>query len=331
MSKRIRVILLIFSIIAVVALATYAWIIWNSPNNTELTMQIGKLAEVKFNKGNDISTSNMGPVLNPEVDGELTTFSVKNKVDYDYAIDININITSIANELKSESLKYMIMSSTTENGTYTNILSGNFANMVVGDNLVGNETIRANATTFFKFILYIDGTIENNTNMMGKAINATLNVTASVKEPNSPALTDNLIPVKYDDTQNSWVKADSSNTNNDWYNYNDKKWANAVLVSSTNRSTYVNGSVGTIIPESDVLAYYVWIPRYKYKVFNINKTIGVDSYNAQTTGIDIVFEKGTASTGTITCNYDFTITDGNLSERCSGTNGDYYTHPAFTF
>ena len=111
MSKKIRVIILIISIVAVVALATYAWIIWNSPNNTELTMQIGQVAEVKFNKGNDISATNMGPVLNPEIDGEITTFNVRNKMNYDYAIDININITSIADELKSESLKYMILSS----------------------------------------------------------------------------------------------------------------------------------------------------------------------------------------------------------------------------
>ena len=70
-----------------------------------------------------------------------------------------------------------------------------------------------------------------------------------------------------------WVKADSSNTNYDWYNYSEKKWANVVLVSSTNRDSYINGSVGTQIPESDILAYYVWIPRYKYKVFNINMEV----------------------------------------------------------
>jgi len=76
----------------------------------------------------------------------------------------------------------------------------------------------------------------------------------------------------------------------------------------------------------------VWIPRYKYKVWNITKTVGTDSYDAYNTGIDIVFESGTESTGTIKCNaYNFSITNGSLSETCSGTNGSYYTHPAFTF
>ena len=150
---------------------------------------------------------------------------------------------------------------------------------------------------------------------------------------NAPKLVDNMIPVMYN--KKTLVKADSENSdeNYKWYDYDNKQWANAVLVSSTNRTTYVNANAGTVIPESDVLAYYVWIPRYKYEVWNINKVIGADSYDAQTTGIDIVFEDGTSSTGEIKCNeYDFSIIEGNgLSETCSGTNGEYYTHPAFTF
>ena len=148
---------------------------------------------------------------------------------------------------------------------------------------------------------------------------------------NPPALVDGLIPVKYDEENSTWVKADSTNKRATWYNYSTKRWANAVLVSYTNRSTYVSANEGTPIPESDVLAYYVWIPRYKYKVFNITKTLGTDSYNARTTGIDIVFAGGKQSTGTIKCTYDFTVTNGSLSETCTGSNGDYYTHPAFTF
>ena len=42
-----------------------------------------------------------------------------------------------------------------------------------------------------------------------------------------------------------------------------------------------------------------------------------------------MWESGTDSTGDITCTYDFTVTDGSLSEKCNGSNGEYYTHPAF--
>ena len=151
---------------------------------------------------------------------------------------------------------------------------------------------------------------------------------------NTPDLVQGLIPVMYDGSK--WVKADSSNSNStyQWYDYDNKLWANAVLVTNTNRSTYQNALAGTAITESDILAFYVWIPRYKYKVWNINKVVGTDSYNARTTGIDIVFESEKSKTGTISCTYSYnspSSSANNPNETCTGSNGDYYTHPAFTF
>ena len=153
---------------------------------------------------------------------------------------------------------------------------------------------------------------------------------------NFPNLIDGLIPVVYNETTAKWVKADteSSTTEYGWYDYTQKKWANAILITEANRTTYKNATAGTEITDSDILAFYVWIPRYKYKVWNKSKIIGTDSYNAQITGIDIRFENGTASTGTISCTYSFATPSssaGSPNETCTGENGDYYTHPAFTF
>ena len=158
---------------------------------------------------------------------------------------------------------------------------------------------------------------------------------------NYPDLVQGLIPVVYNETTQKWVKADteSSTSTYGWYDYDNKKWANAILVTETNRATYKSATVGTEISDSDILAFYVWIPRYKYKVWNINKVIGTDSYNAQTTGIDIVFENDTETTGTISCTYNFNVDTSNggidlsttTAETCEGSNGDYYTHPAFNF
>ena len=139
-------------------------------------------------------------------------------------------------------------------------------------------------------------------------------------EPNAPVLAEGMIPIAYDGT--NWVKADTNNTNNNWYNYGNKMWANAVMVTSSTRDTYMNADVGTIVSEADVLAYYVWIPRYKYQLFNATYASGTSSQL-----IDVVFENGTSTTGTVTCTYD---TNGN--ETCTNkSNGNYYTHPAFTF
>ena len=143
------------------------------------------------------------------------------------------------------------------------------------------------------------------------------------------------VEANLENTTSTVVKADSKNKNitYKWYDYDNKQWANAVLVTDTNRTTYQNANEGMEISTDDILGYYVWIPRYKYKVFNINKEAGIDSYNAQTTGIDIVFENGTTTSGTVTCtNYSFAEPSAAAqNETCSGANGEYYTHPAFTF
>jgi hypothetical protein len=106
-----------------------------------------------------------------------------------------------------------------------------------------------------------------------------------------------MIPIEWD--TNKWVKAD-----NDWYDYDAKKWANVVVTTPTSRAGYQAASAGTEILETDVLMYLVWIPRYKFRI--------PDGTGPRE--IDVVFEDGTATTG---------LGDG-LGEN-------YKTHPGFTF
>ena len=136
---------------------------------------------------------------------------------------------------------------------------------------------------------------------------------------NRPVLAEGMIPITYDGT--NWKKADEYGAYNNWYDYGNRKWANAVMVTSATRETYMNADVGTTIPENDILAYYVWIPRYKYKLFNA-------TYKSDTTEqlIEVTFENGTSTTGTVTCTYNT-----NGAESCHDkANGNWYTHPAFT-
>ena len=143
---------------------------------------------------------------------------------------------------------------------------------------------------------------------------------------NRPNLLDNMIPIRYNGT--SWVYADIYQ---EWYNYDAKQWANAVVLNSG-----VSKKVGDTIAEDEIALWYVWIPRYTYTIFNGNN----ESVPEQL--IDIKFESGTASSGTVEC-VDAIVGDvGEESERVSetctdSTNGSIingtstYTHPAFTF
>ena len=143
---------------------------------------------------------------------------------------------------------------------------------------------------------------------------------------NKPLLTSNMIPVYYDETSKVWKKADETNNNSNWYNYDNKMWANAVTISDTNRDTYLKASVGTTIPMDDINTMWVWIPRYTYTYFNSNTP----------QEIKIKFENDTNSSGTIKCTD--AVGTSSTSETCTDSkNGSLkagtstYTHPAFTF
>ncbi len=338
-SKIVKLMIIVIILIVIALVGTYALTIWRSQENTELTLRIGDISGIYCETGDPVNISNLGPIFDYEIDGEVITFSIDNQTNEVVKTSATFNITTITDNLKEESFKYKLLYST-NNTTYELLKEGNFKDVTNGSKieLLENYDVAISQKIHFKLIIYIDGNMENPITMQGGSLVGYLTACKIVEVDksgaNAPALTDALIPVMYDETTSTWVKADSSNNDLSWYNYGEKKWANAVLVSSTNRSTYQSASAGTTITDADILAFYVWIPRYKYKVWNINKVMATDSYSAQTTGIDIVFEAGTSSTGTISCTYSYAApssTAGSPNETCTGSNGDYYTHPAFTF
>ena len=83
----------------------------------------------------------------------------------------------------------------------------------------------------------------------------------------------------------------------------------------------------TIVYDDDIKLWYVWIPRYKYTIFNGNN----ESVSEQL--INITFESGINKTGTVSCvnNTDGseTCTDNTYGSIINGTST--YTHPAFKF
>ena len=263
------------------------------------------------------------------------------------AVTVYVNGTLTLNAKNNPNLKWAMISGTTNPTLTSTINTHTFVT------LTENELYNANQQKDYYIVLWISetGGLQTDNGIFNGVVKFedtdTTTNTPTIHEPidnsgaNYPILGDALIPVVYNETSSKWVKADteSSTSTYGWYDYTNKKWANAVLVTETNRSTYQSATAGTEITNSDILAFYVWIPRYKYKVWNINKVIGTDSYNAQTTGIDIVFESDKKSTGDITCTYNFNLdtTNGGIdistttAETCTGSNGDYYTHPAFNF
>lgn len=98
----------------------------------------------------------------------------------------------------------------------------------------------------------------------------------------------------------------------------------------TLKEYYLAKDIGTNINNDDISSYYVWIPRFKYKLWNITGENNIDSYDAYNKGIDIIFEKGTTSSGVIYCQNNECYSDELLITKVTqNDNGKYYTHPAF--
>ena len=195
----------ILMITLVGGVGTYAWFTWKSTSNTSLTMTIGKMADVTFSSGNDISTNKLAPVYN-YTDGEKTTFIINNRDTTNTFLKYKIllDITSIADELKSTNLKYKLLSNNTI------LAEGSFSTFANGStNTLYEDTLNTGVTDFV-FYLYIDGNEENNLNMMNKQLNGTLKVTTE----SSPVNFASYVDTKYSTSTKTVVT-----NNNISYNY----------------------------------------------------------------------------------------------------------------
>ena len=99
----------------------------------------------------------------------------------------------------------------------------------------------------------------------------------------------------------------------------------------TLKEYYQNSKLGTVINVEDISKQYVWMPRFKYKVWNVTGESNIDTYDAYNQGIDIVFENSKNTTGNIYCKDLECYSDSSLNNKVTtNDNGKYYTHPAFS-
>ena len=118
-----------------------------------------------------------------------------------------------------------------------------------------------------------------------------------------PQVFEGLVPVTIDDSGETKGTIRVADKNSAWYNYAEHKWANAVIPSEEARRK----SAGEIRSMDEIQQMYVWIPRYRYKLWNAE--YGVSDEQA----IEIEFEAPTTPKST------------------GSTNGSWLTHPSFTF
>ena len=359
---------IIIAIIIILSIGvSYAWFTSKIVKNPNLVTN-GTL-QIKYTEGSNINASNLKPATTTQVLEAYKNGSCIYKQDREQGITnehicayntftitntgtlyakTDISIKNIINTYSSN-IKYMLFENTPEELTINNLKGV----IILEKNILIPP--KTNNSKTYTLLIWLDENADNydfnkeySGNIYAEAIETNMpNLDKS--KANKPVLAEGMIPVYYNAELNNWVKADINNEDeaNQWYDYQNKMWANAVMVKTDDddqgsypiksRSEYMSANNGTVIPEYAILAYFVWIPRYKYQLFNVdfNEANYIYDHDADSSictancpqVIDVVFEKGTSTTGTVTCTHD---TNGN--ETCTNKeNGNWYTHPAFTF
>ncbi len=150
--------------------------------------------------------------------------------------------------------------------------------------------------------------------------------------PNAPELNGDMIPVYYhkiDDKTGEWRKADVNNENNNWYDYSEQKWANAVTVvenGKNSRKYYKNeAEIGTPIDMEDINTMWVWIPRYSY---TIKSEDGKDYFGKASFGND---NPTKALPGEIDVKFISKVTETGSAQYTGNTPTNWRTNEAFDF
>ena len=229
--------------------------------------------------------------------GDIVFNSISDSIHLDKAIPtldkfgvmsdpITFTIKNTARENIKYSLKLIDNESTIKNSYIRYQLTKN--NKVVGiysladDGVLEVSTIKSLEEIKYELKIWLDYNSDVKIGRVSKRISVSTESGNSITEfVNEPVLTDGMIPVYYDSISNSWVKSDNKNTyNNEWYNYGEQKWANAVTVNSDVRDKYLNSNIGTKIDIDDINAFFVWIPRFNYSGDKDNININfVDNKN----------------------------------------------------
>ena len=304
--KKVMGALFTLTIIFTIIGSTFAYLSWSSSEEQKTQVTFTKEAgfSCSVNGGGNIAEGDV--ILMPTVVNDSTTsYYIKRTITVkptitdsllpvymDLWLDINSLGTGLSNSLN---FKYALTTSSTSPTTGV-VSSGNFNGKITGDkiNLLTSKKYTATTTDTYYLWIWLDAE-ETSSDTMNQSFSLSLNGSCMNDVPASkPDIKDGMIPVVI---SSNGITSTVSEDDASWYNYNNKEWANMVLVNDSSRSTYQNTS-GVVVSEDDILAYYVWIPRYKYRIWTTST-----SSKGSEQEIDIIFESKdtTKSTGKVSC------------------------------
>ncbi len=303
---------ILFVAIAMITGVTFA--LWQ----TTLTQQSTNIItsgcfKVELTDENPITLGNAYPITDVE-GSSLTpyTFTITNTCNSLVGYQVNLEVLNPSDLLRTDYVKAKL------NDGIPLTLSSDHQVVKTLENArssYGMEvgSLGANETKTFQLRLWLDENTPASDEVMDKTLNSKVTITLAHEKDmyadNSlnganPVISEGLVPVTID-ANGTVHKADTSK---EWYNYTNKEWANAVILKDESMVYEKN----EVIPEENIKQYYVWIPRYRYQLWNVTLEESYPNGKSSENAINIVFE-------------------GKNTEKSTGTNnGEWLTHPAFT-
>jgi hypothetical protein len=333
--------IIVMILISITILIGISYALWSTRTSQLTSNSINSdCLKLEFTDKNTINLLNTYPLTDSEAKELIPyTFVVKNMCNVSVSYDVNLEIMDDQNKLDSQYIdleinnngkkrlnKYDEVTPTYKDKTYTAVEARNIISGVIDVNKSISYSIR----------IWMDESVTIEDDVMNKIFASKISVSASLNKitdaytedilnGTDPVISDYLIAVNIAD-DGTVTKAD---TTKKWYSYENKEWANAVILKDKTID-YENNAV---IPEDNIESYFVWIPKYSYKLWNIENT----SYTKISSWSDITI--GSDKQETINIKFGTTNTDDSNSGECttpvvSGESGncavgDYMTHPAF--
>jgi len=203
------------------------------------------------------------------------------------------------------------------------VTSGTFQ----GTEVVNQDIVVTSTTnkTYYLLVEYENDENANQNSEQGKSFSVTIGFNnnglvykESILNGADPVLKSGLIPVKIGDHG----VVTYASLEEKWYEYANKEWANAVILTDTSKEY----KVGETIEESDIESYFVWIPKYSYQLWDLTSYLSLSTLDtSKVHKIKIKFGiENTSDQNEDECTTP--MTSGNIG-NCQI--GDYMTSPAF--
>ena len=201
--------------------------------------------------------------------------------------------------------------------------------------IIEDEEMETNSTVVYSVSLIIDESVateEDISKVLSYKIEGTglvhesqeIHTTPGYKEEvlngTDPVLEEPLIAVTIE-ADGTVKRADLTTP---WYSYENKQWANAIILKD--ESTNINYNSGDTIPEDAIESYFVWIPKYRYQIWDLGEYEDLTEIDeSKVHEIPIIFgDYNTSDDVDGECTTPMTSGEtGNCQV------GDYMTHPAF--